>query len=136
LSNPPATSQPPNINQRIDQFVLLRDKIKMLDDAHKEKMKPFREALETLGNIMLKHRESIGADSVAGKSGTVYRTVKHSASIADVNAFWEFVVANEAWDMLDKKANVTAVGDFIEENQTTPPGINFTTVMSVGVRRK
>lgn len=125
-----------DINTRIAQFVRMRDKIKAMDDAHKKTMAPYREALEQLSGILLNHLKTINADSVAAKDGTVYRTVKHSASIADSNAFWAFIVANEAWDLLDKKANVTAVGDFIEEHQTPPPGVNFTSVMTVGVRRK
>ena len=39
---------PVGIDQRIQQYVMLRDKIKEFDDAHKEKMKPFRETLEGL----------------------------------------------------------------------------------------
>jgi hypothetical protein len=30
---------------------------------------------------------------------------------------------------------VTAVADFIEENETLPPGVNFSTTYVVGVRR-
>lgn len=120
---------------RIEQFVKLRDKIKELNDAHKKSMEPYNAMLETLSGLMLQHLQNIGADSVAAKSGTVYRTVKHTASIADASAFWQHVVDNEAWDLIDKKANVTAVGDYIEEHQAPPPGINFTSVFTVGVRR-
>jgi len=46
------------------------------------------------------------------------------------------VIGSEAWDLLDRKANVTAVSDFIEENNAPPPGVNFSTTYVVGVRRK
>jgi hypothetical protein len=126
----------PNIEQRVGQFITLRDKIKAMNDAHKEKMKPYVELMETLSGVLLQHLQAMSADSVASKSGTVYRTVKNTASIADGEAFWQFLVDNNAWDLLDKKANVTAVQDFIEQHQTPPPGVNFTSVMTVGVRRK
>jgi len=37
--------------------------------------------------------------------------------------------------LLDRKANVTAVVDFIEENNAPPPGVNLNQVYVVGVRR-
>lgn len=125
-----------DINVRINQYVALRDKIAALDKAHKEKMAPFREMLDTLGGVLLTHLGNIAADSVATPSGTVYKTTKYSAAIADGSAFWSFVESQNAWDLIDKKANVTAVKEFIEQNHTPPPGVNFTSVATVGVRRK
>ena len=42
---------------------------------------------------------------------------QRAASIRDATAFQNYVIENRAWDMLDWKANVTAVGDFITENE-------------------
>ena len=125
-----------DVNVRIAQYVQLRDKIKVLDDAHKKKMEPFREMLDQLGGLLLNHLQTVGGDSIATPSGTVYRTVKNSASIADGKAFWDFVTLNNEFDLLDKKANVSAVLDFIEQHQAPPPGVKLTSVMTVGVRRK
>lgn len=130
------TQAPNDINMRIAQYVGLRDKIKALDDAHKEKMKPYREMLDTLGGVLLTHLQNNSADSVATPSGTVYKTVKNSATINDGTAFWQFIVDNDAWDLIDKKANVSAVQDFIEAHNAPPPGVNFSSVVTVGVRRK
>lgn len=127
---------PPNFNLRIAQYVKLRDKIKELEDKHKAELKPYRETLEQLNGAMLNALSAIGSDSTSTEAGTVYRTMKKSASIADASAFWNYVVANNAWDLIDKRANVTAVADFIEEHKSPPPGVNFNTRFEVGVRRK
>ncbi len=124
-----------DISRRVDQYVRLRDEIKRLDDEHKEKMKPYREALEKLNNLLLAHLNNIGGDSVKSSAGTVYRTERKTASLTDADAFMRFVIGNEAWDLLDRKANVTAVVDFIEENNAPPPGVNLNQVYVVGVRR-
>jgi hypothetical protein len=124
-----------DINKRVQQYVKLRDEIKRMDDEHKEKLKPYKDTLEKLNAVLLQHLININGDSVRTEGGTVYRTAKKSASLADPEAFMRFVSANEAWDLLDRKANVTAVADFIEENNETPPGVNFTTTYVVGVRR-
>jgi hypothetical protein len=124
-----------DISKRIDQYVRLRDEIKRLDDEHKDKMKPYRDALEKLNGLLLDHLNIVGGDSVKSEHGTVYRTQRRSASLADPDAFMRFVIENEAWDLLDRKANVTAVVDFIEENEVAPPGVSLNQAYIVGVRR-
>lgn len=125
-----------DIEKRVAQYVALRDKIKELDDAHKAKMAPFREALEQLNGMLLKHLSDVNVDSAITGAGTVYRTAKKSASLADADAFMSYVITTDSWDLLDRKANVSAVEAFITEHKTLPPGVNFNTMHVVGVRRK
>lgn len=125
-----------DFNKRVEQYVRLRDEIKRRDDQHKDEMKPFREMLEKLNGLLLSHLNEVGGESVKTDAGTVYRTPKKAASIADGDAFMRFVIDNQAWDLLDRKANVTAVEGFIEENSAPPPGVNFSITNVVGVRRK
>jgi len=128
---------PPNFDLRVAQYVKLRDLIKKMDDAHKEKIKPAKETLEKLNGVMLAHLTSIGADSVATAAGTVSKTTKKSASIADMSTFWTYVVTQGDFDMVDKKANPTRVEEYILANGgVPPPGVNFSQVDLVGVRRK
>lgn len=124
-----------DINKRTDQYVKLRDHIKELDDAHKAKMKPYRETLDELNLVLLGYLNEIGVSNAKTESGTVYKTEKKSVTIADMTVFWDFVKSSEEWDMIDKKANVTAVGDYLKENNALPPGLNMTTTNVVGVRR-
>lgn len=123
------------IQDRIEQYIRLRDKIKQLDDEHKDKMKPFKETLDKLNAVMLDHLNQIGADSVKSQSGTVYRTTRRTASLEDADAFMRHVIGSEAWELLDRKANVTACEDFAKENGVLPPGVKVSTTIQVGVRR-
>jgi hypothetical protein len=125
----------PDMTQRVAQYVKLRDKIKKLDDTHKDNMKPYREMLDQLNGVILSALNDIGGESIRTEAGTAYRTEKKSASLADPEAFMQFVVENDAWDLLDRKANVTAVADFIDENNGPPPGVNYSTRFEVGIRR-
>lgn len=125
-----------DIAKRVEQYVKLRDLIKQKDDDHKKSMAPFKETLEQLNSVLLAHLNGIGGQSVSTDNGTVYRTEKKSAALADAQAFMDFVVANQAFDLIDRKANVTAVEEFIKENNTPPPGVNFSSTFVVGVRRK
>jgi len=124
-----------DFDTRVSQFVKLRALIKADDDAHKEKMKEKRETLDQLNNLLLSHLDQVKADSVKTKSGTVYRTVKRSASTADFKAFWDFVMKHELFDLVDRKPNVTAVSDYLETNKSLPPGVNLNSTYVVGVRK-
>ncbi len=129
------STPPVDLNKRIEQYVVVRDRIKEIKKRHKEELAPWDDTLEKLNGVLLGHLNAIGVDSVAGEAGTAYKTMKQSASIADVKAFWDFIVANQAWDLIDKKANVPAVADYIEEHKAAPPGVNFNQVFVAGVRR-
>lgn len=136
MNAPVQNPQPVDVDTRIQQYVQLRDKIKELDDEHKQKMKPYRETLEKLNNDLLDRLNQAGVDSMSGAHGTFYRTEKASASIADMDTFWAYVVTQGDFDLVDRKANVTAVKKHIEEHNMPPPGVNYQTTHVVGVRRK
>src|SRR5215813_3632134 len=101
----------PDFNKRVEQYIKLRDLIKEKDEAHKVEMAPYRETLEKLNSVLLQHLTDVGADRVGSSSGTVYRTEKKTAPVADKSVFWTFVTEHGNWDLIDYKANPTAVAD-------------------------
>lgn len=127
---------PVTFETRISQYVRLRDRIREIEKRHKEELEPFKAAKDKLEVMLLGMLNTTGQDSATAKgAGTVYKTTKRSASIADADAFRRHVIGSEAWDLLDWKANATATADFIDEHGTAPPGVNFNTHVTVGVRR-
>jgi hypothetical protein len=126
---------PENMDELVNQFVRLRDKIKEADDAHKAKVKPAKEYLDALTGKLMDKLNEIGGESVKTPHGTAYRTTRRSATIADGDAFRNFVIATEGFDLVDWKANANAVDDFIRSEGSPPPGVNFSTAFTVGVRR-
>jgi hypothetical protein len=69
------------------------------------------------------------------KAGTVYRKSKNSATLSDSALFRQYVINSKSWDLLDWKANAPAVAEVVEATGTPPPGVNFSTIIDVGVRR-
>lgn len=130
------TMPAPNLGKRVEQFIKLRDLIKEREKIQKEELKPLKDTLEQLSEYLLAHLNQLGADNLSSPSGTVYRTERKSASLADAEAFMQYVIENSAWDLLVRKANETAVEDYIKEHQAPPPGVNFNRQFTVGVRRK
>jgi hypothetical protein len=128
-------SPPDNIDELVDQFIKLRDKLDAADKAHKEKTATAREYRMLLEAKLLERLNDIGGQSVKTEHGTVYRSTKKSATMADGELFRNFVRSMELFDLVDWKANANAVADYIEQNNVPPPGINYSTHFTVGVRR-
>lgn len=136
--DPPAPAQPVDLNTRVGQFIKLRDLKTELKEKHKAELAPIEEAMEQLEQVLLSALNAQNASSVKTASGTVYKSLKESASMADPAAFWSYVIASGNFDLVDKKANVTAVKAHIEDpanNGLPPPGVNFTSVALPRVRR-
>jgi hypothetical protein len=124
-----------NLEQLSGMYVALRDKMKVANDAHKAKMAPANEMLERFEGYMIQRLMDVGADSVKTPAGTVYKTVKKSATISDGDHFREYVIDNEAWHLADWRANPVEVAGHIAKYEAPPPGVNYTTITEVGVRR-
>ena len=126
---------PVDISKRVAQYVQLRDLIKVKETEFKEVIGPYKKVLEDLNNVLLNHLNDIGGNSLNTDAGTVYRTEKKSAALSDPAAFMNYVIENAAFDLIDRKANVTAVTEFVKQHDAPPPGVNFSSAYVVGVRR-
>ena len=140
-----------DVNTYIEKFVKLRDKRDEIKERHKEELKPLTEMLDALGDVLLGHLNANGIDRVGAPAGTAHKILKKSATIADKEAFWAFVVTSGTWELIDYKASPTAVAEFIAEQElavtqavaagqtppaiAAPPGVNYVTHFEVGVRR-
>lgn len=117
------------------QYVENRDELAKVRERHKQEVAPYLEVQERLNATLLDYLNKINAENVKSSAGTVYRTKKASASVSDMESFWSYVIATCDWDLVDRKANVSAVAEHIEKNGVAPPGVNYSQVNVVGVRR-
>lgn len=121
--------------KRTGQYVQVRDKIREISERHAEELKPFVEIQNALTSWFTEQLDKVGAKSVKTAQGTVYQSTRYSASLSDPKAFMDYVIDNKKFDLLDRKANSTAVRDFIEQNKSEPPGVRLSALRTVGVRR-
>lgn len=126
-----------DIGELIENYIRVRDKKKELDEEHKKRMEPYTELLEQMNGALLAALDAAGTDSISKTGvGTAYRTTKRSASLENPDEFQRHVIGAQDWDLLDWKANITAVMDFAEKNNALPPGVRVSQRVEVGVRRK
>jgi hypothetical protein len=126
---------PIDVEKRVGQFVMLRDMKAALKEKHDAEMKPINDTMEMIKDELKVALHSVNADNMKTSSGTVSLTTKYSASAADIGMFWTWVVTQAEFDMLDKKPNVTAIREYVEQHGVAPPGVNFNSFQDVGVRR-
>lgn len=124
----------PTVDEQVAKYLEIRDLIKELDDAHDAKLKPLREIQERVAGWLQEFMDRTGIDAVKTKHGTAYTTTRYSATLPDPEAFMQFIVAHGKFELLDRRANLTAVKDYVEENKSLPPGCNLTPFKKVNVR--
>lgn len=124
-----------DIAKRVKQYIKLRDVMREKNKKHEEEMKPYEEALMQLNDVLLQHLTAQNAESLRTEHGTIYKSRRFSASIKDAEAFWDYVVSNQAWELVDKRANANACADHTTKTGTPPPGLNFSSIYTAGVRR-
>lgn len=134
LPTPSATAAV-TVDKRVAQYVATRDAIKAANEKHEAEIKPLVDLQNMLTGWLQTFMETAGADNIKTAHGTCYSTTRYSASLADPEAFMKFVLETNSIDLLDRKANVTAVKDFVAEKGTLPPGVNLSSIKTVGVRR-
>lgn len=124
-----------NIEKRVKQYIGMRDHIKSLEEKHKKELEPLKDIQNKLTGIIQECLQTVGAESIKTSEGTAYTTTKYTASLADPKAFMDFVISNQNFDLLDRKANSTAVRDYVKEHGGLPPGVNLSALATIGVRR-
>jgi hypothetical protein len=122
-------------NKRTEQYVKLRDLKKEIKDRHTQELAPINDMMEKLEALFLRELNASKQDSAKAASGTVYKTIKRTASLEDPAQFRSYVIGGELWDLADMRANVAAVEDFVKEHGQLPPGVKYSEIEEVGIRR-
>lgn len=123
------------VDDIVAAYVRLRDQKAELKAQQAEALKPYDEALAKLEAEALRILSDTGVESMKTSAGTVYQSVAMSVTVQDKSAFMDYIKEHQAFDLLDVRANKTAVQDFVTENQDTPPGVVIRREMKVGFRR-
>jgi hypothetical protein len=124
-----------DIEKRVEQYVAIRDDIRAMEAEHEEKVSKRKEILEKLAGIIHRFMEAHKLENLKTAAGTCYISTRWTASVADADAFMRFVIDNEEFDLLERRASATAVRDYVEKHNHLPMGVNLNALSSVGVRR-
>ena len=124
-----------NFEQAAAKYLELRDAVDRIDKEAKAKTAELKKIMADIENWFALTAEEQGLKTVPTGVGTVYWSVHNSASVAEPTVFKDFVVQNNAWDLIETRASKTAVKSYIEGHGTPPPGVNFSSVRVFNLRR-
>lgn len=93
--------------------------------------------LDELERAMLVACNEINADSIRTGSGTIIKSLKETYTCGDWDNFKQFVVENNALDLLQQRISQTNFKEFMSTRQEDglPPGISTLREVSITVRK-
>ena len=122
--------------EMVRSYVRLRDHKKAANDEFKKSMTRVNEGMAKVEALLLKHFQDTGATSFACKgTGTAYIKTQESATVKDRDAFLKFILDNQLFDALDARANRPFVKQFMDERGQEVPGVKWSAIQQVGIRR-
>lgn len=124
-----------DVKEIVAKYIKLRDLKAKLDGEHKDRVAAIVAALSKAEGAIMAQFQLLGIESAGTEDGTAYTSTKTSATVADMDAFLAFVKKEEAWHMLERRVAKTTVDEYVAANGDLPPGINYSSVKTINVRR-
>jgi hypothetical protein len=126
----------PRFDHRVRQYIALRDKIAAEEAKFEALIKPVKEAKAKVDAALIEMLDNAGAEMVRTDAGTVTALVRRTASLQDPDAFMNYVKTNGLFELMDRRANVTACVEHAETHDgQLPPGVKLNSIRHVGVRK-
>lgn len=117
-------------------FIKMRDKRNALRQEYEAADAKLAEQMDMINAELLKACEAVGANSLRTDAGTVMRSVKTRYWTGDWSAMHEFIVKNDALDLLERRIHQTNMKTFLQDHpDLIPPGLNADSEYVVTVRR-
>ena len=123
------------LSDLVAKYIEARDRKAQLKAEYDMKASRLEEKMEKIEVKLLEVFDQTGMDSVKTEFGTAYTSTRSSASVADREAFMEFVRSNDEWPLLEVRASKTAVEQYKDAHADLPPGINWREERVVNIRR-
>lgn len=123
------------VEDLVTKYIELRGKRDEIMNAAKAKAAKIDEALAKVEGVLLQLFDEQGMQSVKTPHGTAYKSTRTSATVADWEQVLGFIRENDAWPMLEKRVNKTAVAEYMESTGELPPGVNVRTEVTLNIRR-
>lgn len=123
-------------DQVIEQYVKTRDLIlekKRALEAELEDLEALQQRRETW---LRGEMDRLGVDSFKTPHGTCFTDFKDSATVKDREAFFAWVREHEAWEYLESRVSKAAVKQALDDGTPPPPGVDYSKVRDVKIRRK
>lgn len=120
-----------NIDETVSKFFQLRK----LKDERENEIKRIEEVMDKVRSKLLEHFNATGVELIRTELGTVYKSIRTSASVADWDIFLAHVKQHELWHLLEHRCSSKQAEDYVAVYNEAPPGVNLNRVATINIRR-
>jgi hypothetical protein len=126
-----------NAEELVDVYLSIRNERKLLLSQYEEADGLLKTDMEQLEAALLNVCNTINANSLNTKHGTVIRSVKERYVCSDWDNFKEFIRENDAVDCLERRIHQGNFKALLEEREGEglPPGVNCMREFAITVRK-
>lgn len=124
-----------NADSVIKAYVKTRDTIDAIKKQHTEALRPYYEKLEKLEGWLQKTMNAMNVTALKGESGTAFTKTEVSAKVDEWEATLAYILANNRYELLEKRVSKSVVMEHIETFGTDVPGVSVKRETVVQVRR-
>ena len=130
-------SEAPKLDDLVTTYLTIRTERNTLKNQWEIRDAELKADLEELERAMLQACNDINADSIRTGSGTIIKSLKETYTCGDWDNFKQFVVENNALDLLQQRISQTNFKEFMSTRQEEglPPGISTLREVSITVRK-
>ena len=131
-----ATVSAAPIDKRVARYVKLRD-ARAASNKEAEKVdQAYKDALTAIETALIKDAQEQGVTGFKTEFGTTYLDQRMLTSIADENAFFNFVKESGDLDFFERRVKATHVQEWMKNHDgILPPGLNVFREATMKVRR-
>ena len=126
-----------NVEQLVEVYLTIRNARDRLLQEYEAADAELKADLSVIESFMLGVCNSVNADSIKTKHGTVIRKVNERFYCNDWDNFRKFVLDNAAVELLEKRIHQGNFKQFMSEHESDglPPGVNVMREFGVTVRK-
>lgn len=130
-------SEDMKLDELVQTYLTIRTERNTLKNQWEIRDAELKADLEQLEQAMLVACNAINADSIRTGSGTIIKSLKETYTCGDWDNFKQFVVENNALDLLQQRISQTNFKEFMSTRQDEglPPGISTLREVAITVRK-
>ncbi|MCI0562697.1 MAG: hypothetical protein MN733_29810 [Nitrososphaera sp.] len=121
----------PDLNELIETRQSIKAKLEAMDAEHEQRCAKFKAGLMQIEGQITEAMDAHGLQNVKTEHGTAYFTHPESMRVVDKEVFFEWVVANNGFDVLTSHVSK----DAIRSRGEIPPGIEVHRVRKLAIRK-
>jgi hypothetical protein len=125
------------LDELVSAYLKIRNKKDSLFQEFQKQDRELKADLAQIEQVMLSSLNEVSADSIRTSGGTIIKTLKENYVCSDWSNFKDFVLDNEAVELLQQRIHQANFKEFLASRSEDglPPGISTLREFSIVVRK-